>query len=240
MLQKNKSEYKKHTRKPRAHQLMVGRASAVCGQSDASYSSSEDSFCLQMQVKSAQTKTKMNKPQHLFTNIEYKLKPHRRRTKSLGAKIDTCSNVNLMPISVYRLIYKDEDCTKLAPSNKVVVKTYTTEEIKIIGSCNLYVIHPDTRWMEEIPFFVSSNEGSILISCTTSLALGLIKPHEKLDHPPPEGNRNIIYSSAEKIKKRDESKLNVHQLVRKHKLKQAKNFNCVFQRWTLKVKKGTM
>ena len=41
---KQESEYKKNTRKPRAHQLMVGRASAVCDQSDASYSSSEDSF----------------------------------------------------------------------------------------------------------------------------------------------------------------------------------------------------
>ena len=81
--EKKESEYKKNTRKPRAHQLMVGRASAVCGQSDASFSSSDDSFCLQMQVKSAQEKTKMNKWQHLVTNIEYKLKPHRRRTKFL-------------------------------------------------------------------------------------------------------------------------------------------------------------
>ena len=66
---------------------------------------------------------------------------------------------------------------------------------------------------------MASNEGSILISCTTSLALGLIKPHEKLDHPPPEGNRNVIYSSADKIKKTDEFQLNVHQLSRKPKLK---------------------
>ena len=55
--------------------------------------------------------------------------------------------------------------------------------------------------MEEISFFVASNEGSILISCTTSLALGLVKPHEMLDHPPPDGNRNVIYSSAEKYRK---------------------------------------
>ena len=120
---------------------MVGRASAVCGQSDASYSSCEDSFCLQMQDKSAQAKTKMNKPQHLVTNIEYKLKPHRKRTKFLRAKLDTCSNVNLMPISVYKLIYKDEDCTKFAASNKVAVKTYTTEKIKIVRSCKLIVLH---------------------------------------------------------------------------------------------------
>ena len=85
---KNESEYKKNTRQPKALQLMVGRASAVCGQSDVSFSSSEDSFCLQMQVKSAQAKTKTEAPQHLVTNIEYKLKPHRRRIKFLRAKID--------------------------------------------------------------------------------------------------------------------------------------------------------
>ena len=125
---KKKKSEKKNTRIPKAHQLMVGRASAVCGQSDASYSSSEDSICLQLQVKSAQAKTNMKKIQHLVTNIEYKLKPNRRRTNFLRAKIDTCTNVNLMLISVYKLIYKDKDCTKLAPSNKVAVKTYTTEK----------------------------------------------------------------------------------------------------------------
>ena len=40
----------------------------------------------------------------------------------------------------------------------------------------IYFIHPDTRGIKEIPFLVTSNEGSILISCTTSLALGLIQP----------------------------------------------------------------
>ena len=63
--------------------------------------------------------------------------------------------------------------------------------------------------------FVTSNESSILISCTTSLALALIKPHDRLDHLPPEGN--VISSSADKLK--DESQLKVHLLIRKPKLK---------------------
>ena len=62
---------------------------------------------------------------------------------------------------------------------------------------------------------MASNEGSILISCATSFALGLIKPHYRLDHLPPEGN--VIYSHAEKLK--DEFQLKVHMLVRKPKLK---------------------
>ena len=81
----------------------------------------------------------------------------------------TCANVNLMPISVYKLLYKDDDCTKLAPSNKVAVKTYTTEKIKIVGSCNLFVLHPDTKCLQEVTFQVISHEGSVIISCATSL-----------------------------------------------------------------------
>ena len=69
---------------------------------------------------------------------------------------------------------------------------------------------------------MASNEVSILISCVTGLALGLIKSHEKLDQPPPEGNRNGIYSSSDKIKKKDESQLNVDLLARKPKMKTSK------------------
>ena len=121
-------------RKPKAHQLMVGTASIIGDQSDASYSSSDDSFCLHMQAKFTKDNSEKNKPQHLVTNIEYKLKPHRKRTKFLRAKIDTCSNVNLIPISVYKLMYKDLYCSNLEPSNKTAVKTYITEKIKIVGS----------------------------------------------------------------------------------------------------------
>ena len=55
---KNGLKPKKNIRRPKAHQLMVGTASAIGDQSDASYSSSEDSFCLQMQAKSAKDNIK--------------------------------------------------------------------------------------------------------------------------------------------------------------------------------------
>ena len=123
-----------------------------------------------------------------------------------------------MPVSIYKYLFKDPDCAKIAPSD-LQLGTYTNKKVKIIGSCKLYIIGPDTRCIKEIPFFAASNEGSILISCTTSLAFGLIKSHKKLDHPLPEGNRNVISSSANKIKRKDESQLNVHMLGRMPKLK---------------------
>ena len=128
---KKRDGYENHKRSlysPKAHQLKIGSVytrDSLCNQSDVE--SNDDSFCLQLHVKSQQAKTKFTTPQHLITSLEYVFKPHKKRTKFLRARIDTCANVNLMPISVYQLLYKDPDCTKLAPSNKVAVKTYTTE-----------------------------------------------------------------------------------------------------------------
>ena len=49
-------------------------------------------------------------------------------------------------------LFKDPDCAKIAPSD-LQLGTYTNKKVKFIGFYNLYVIHPDTRCMEEIPFF---------------------------------------------------------------------------------------
>ena len=146
------------------------------------------------------------------------MKPHRRRTKFLRAKIDTCSNVNLMPISVYKLLYKDKDCMKVEPSTKAVVKTYTTEKIKIVGSCIMFVVHPDTRLLHEVTFHVTSHEGSVIVSCVTILELSRIHPHTNLDELPEEGS--LIYSKADmpkqmRNKKCEADKNNVKQSVTK-------------------------
>ena len=63
------------------------------------------------------------------------------------------------------------------------------------GAYELYVIHLCTKYIEPVTFFVAHNEGSVLISCTTALALGLIKPHASLDQLL--AGSNIISSSAD-------------------------------------------
>ena len=55
-------------------------------------------------------------------------------------------------------------------------------------------------------FYVASNNGSVLLSCTTTLALGLIQPHTRLDYLPPEAS--LITSSADHQKK-TKSQVNV-------------------------------
>ena len=61
-----------------------------------------------------------------------------------------------MPVSVYKLVCKDPDCKKLAPSSSLEIGTYTTDKIKVIGSCTLLVVHPDTQCLKEVTFHVTA------------------------------------------------------------------------------------
>ena len=127
--------------------------------------------------------------------LDYKLTPHKKRTKFLRARIDTCANVNLMPISVYWLLYKDPDCQKLAPSNKSKVKAFSTEKIQIVGSCDLFVLCLDTKCLMEVTFQVTSHEGSVIVSCATRFGFRLDTAPWDLDVLPDSGS--LIYSKAD-------------------------------------------
>ena len=63
---------------------------------------------------------------------------------------------------------------KLAPS-KLEIGTYTTDTVKVVYSCNFYLVHPGSKKLLDITFFVDINDGTVL-SCKTTLALGLIQP----------------------------------------------------------------
>ena len=89
-----------------------------------------------------------------------------------------------MPASVYKLAFNDSELKKLAPSD-LEIGTYTTNTVKIVGSCLFYLVHLDTKKLQEVTFYVAKNDGSVLLSCTTTLALGLIQPCTRLDYLPP-------------------------------------------------------
>ena len=50
------------------------------------------------------------------------------------------------------------------------------------------VIHPDTKCLQEVTFLVVSHEGSVIISCATSIDLNVIQPHRDLDVVPQIGS----------------------------------------------------
>ena len=99
------------SRRPKVHHLQAGRVyvqeRAICGHSE-DYSSSDDSFCLQIKVQCTRVSLKkIPTPTHLITNLAYRLKPHHTRNKYLSTRLDTCADVHIMPPSVCSLLYKD-------------------------------------------------------------------------------------------------------------------------------------
>ena len=161
---KQQSSYK--SRNPQAHQLQAG---VVYAQESSIYSQSSDltysdkSFCLQVKTQCTHANTKFPTPQHLITNLAYRLKPHHKRNHYLRARLDTCANVNIMSVSVYKLVFQDPDCKKLAPS-KLEIGTYTTDTVKLAGSYMLYLVHSDTKHLSEVTVYVASNNGSVLVN----------------------------------------------------------------------------
>ena len=140
------------SRTPKIHQLQAGavyaKESAICGQSEDD-SSSKDSFCLQVKVKQTQANVqRIPRPTHLITNLAYRLKSPHKRNLCLRARLDTCADVNIMLASIYRLVFKDPEMKKLAPSS-LEIGTYTNDTVKIVGSCMFHVVHPDS-WYQEI------------------------------------------------------------------------------------------
>ena len=69
-------------------------------------------------------------------------------------------------------MFKDPDCKKLAP-NKLETGTYKTDKVKLV---DLYILPGTSRYLmpPRSDLYVASNNGSVLLSCVTILALGLI------------------------------------------------------------------
>ena len=102
-----------------------------------------------------------------------------------------------MPASMYRLVFKDPEMKKLGPSS-LVIGTYITDSIKIVGSCMFYLVKLETKKLMDVTFFVAVNDG-MLLSCKTTMMLGLIQFRTRLDYLPP--TASLITSSAEHPKK---------------------------------------
>ena len=172
-------------RQPKAQQIQIDESNSYLPDYSSDGSSTEDSFCLQVKIQRPNKKTHLSSnTTHLIKNIAYKLKPHHNRNRYLRVQIDTHAEVNLMPVSVYKLIYQDNDLCKLSPCN-LKIYTYTADTINIIGTTVIYLIHPDSKQPTEMTFHIASSKGSVLLSCNTSLQLGLIHHRPRLNYLPP-------------------------------------------------------
>ena len=205
---KQQSHY--NYRQPKTHQIQADEIY----DSINSYSSedSEDSFCLQVKIKPKEDDVKkIPRPTHLITNIAYQLKQHHTRNQYLRARIDTGMEVNLMHVSVYRLLYHDHDLNQLTPS-QLKIGTYTTTTVKILGLCIIYLLHPDSKKLKEVVFYIASNNSSELLSCETSLTIGLIQPRSRLNYLPPKAS--LITSNTDHPRKtRGQLQIHKHEIT---------------------------
>ena len=88
------------------------------------------------------------------------------------------------------------------------IETYTNDVVKIIGTCNFYLVHPDSKQLIKVLFFVAKENGSILLSCRTTMELGLIRPCAQLDYLPPRAS--LLTSTCGQPSKTRTHKTNVH------------------------------
>ena len=118
-----------------------------------------------------------------------------------------CADVNIMPKSVYQMMFNDHEVKHLA-ENDISLGVYTDHQVNILGKCQFYMLHPDNKKPQPVTFYVASNEGSVLLSCTTLLVLNLIQARPHLDYLPP--RTKLITSAAD------------HPALTKHTAHQAK------------------
>ena len=93
--------------------------------------------------------TDVPKPIYLMANLAYCLQEHHWRNQYLWARLDTCTDVNLMLMVVYCLMFKDPGLKKLTPSN-MEIETYTNDVVKIIGMCYFYFVHPESKKLMKV------------------------------------------------------------------------------------------
>ena len=206
-------------RKPNEHQL---RAGALYTHHDVDNnileeSSSDESFCLQMKEQKTQlTNLQLPKPVYLMTNLVYHLKMYHRQNQYLCARLDTCADVNNMPVAVYQLMFKDPSLTKLTPSN-LEIETYMNNVVNIIGLCQFYLVHPENKKLIQVIFFMAKENGSALLSWRTTMALELIKPHAKLDYLPP--GASFQTSTCDHPNTTKPQKPNIHHMKEKQTMR---------------------
>ena len=140
-------------------------------------------------------------------NLTYHLKPHHTRNMYLRVQLDMCADVNIMPASIYQLLFKDLEIKKIKPC-KMQISMYTADTVKIIGSCIFDVGHLDTKKLVPVTFYVANKDGSVLLLWKTTLALQLIKPQLRLEYLPPWAS--LITSTMDHPKKTKMTALKVH------------------------------
>ena len=100
---------------------------------------------------------------HLYASIPYKLQPYQKHNKYLHVQLDICTDINLMPESIYKLVFNNPHTSKLA-KNDTDLTVYTRHSVNLIGKCTIYMLSKGTKQPVEVDFYIAKEEGSVLLS----------------------------------------------------------------------------
>ena len=126
--------------------------------------------------------------------VEVKFSPYDTNSVYMDAYVDTSADVNLISKNRYVKLHNDDRLRHIMPSD-IKLGVWDDDQIALLGKCNIYLVHPDTKKPVKVTFYVADKTGSTLLSCATSLKLDLIKLHLRLGVPPPRAK--IITTQAD-------------------------------------------
>ena len=98
--------------------------------------------------------------------------------------IDAAADVNVMPISVYRMVFQNPHLKSLKSTN-MTLGAYTNSEIPVLGKCTFYLQHPERKKYTLTTFYVADHEGSVLLSCRSSFELDVIRVRPRISNSAP-------------------------------------------------------
>ena len=134
----------------------------------------------------------------LYANIPYGLQPCHKHNKYLHLQLETSADVNLMPESVYKLVFNDHQTAKLA-KNDIDLTVYTRHPVDLIAKCTFYMLSKGTKRPVKVDFYIAKEEGSFLMSWETVFQLQLLDVKPQLEYLPPRAN--LISSAVDYPKK---------------------------------------
>ena len=141
----------------------------------------------------SQKASKSYKKKCLYDSIPYRLQPYHKHNKYLHVQLDTCSDVNLMPKSVYKLVFNDPNTSKLAKSD-INFTLYTRHSVDLISKNTFFMLSKDTKQPVEVDFYIAKDDGSVL-SHETVFQIQLLDVKPRLEYLPP--RVTLISSAAE-------------------------------------------
>ena len=113
-------------------------------------------------------------------------------------------------------MFKDPSLKKLTPST-LEIETYMNDIMKIIGSCQFYLLHPENKKLVQVIFFVAKENRSVLLSCRTTMAFGLLKLCAQLNCLPPRAS--LLTSTCDHPNTTKPQKSNIHHTKEKQIMK---------------------